>query len=268
MKRISIDTTTSISTNTKTTNLEPNLTSSLKKRKSYFSSLKKINSNNIKSFSDFSSEQNIEKSSSEFLSSKESKISNDKSKSTIKNSLKKEASFKYNIIKHKKISNLPYNLKDNEDLKLQYINQNLKNTKFPKYYSDYIGLKLKKDINFPNMDIFSKKSKRNSFKNKRLSFLLSEQKIFNQKYIFLNSDNKYISFGLYYDKDIIDKNKELDDELIENSSDLDVESDEENKMTGIKICMIDLKYALMKLNENIEYISYAKNNKVKIFNNN
>ena len=263
MKRISIDTTTSISTNTKTTNLEPYLTSSLKKRKSYFSSLKKINSNNIKSFSDFSSEQNIEKSSSEFLSSKESKISNDKSKSTIKNSLKKEASFKYNIIKHKKISNLPYNLKDNEDLKLQYINQNLKNTKFPKYYSDYIGLKLKKDINFPNMDIFSKKSKRNSSKNKRLSFLLSEQKIFNQKYIFLNSDNKYISFGLYYDKDIIENSKELNKELIENDLDMDNESDDENISSGYNMCLYDLKKGFHEFEKNPKSLTYIKKNKIK-----
>jgi len=248
MKRISIDTTTSISTNTKTTNLEPYLTSSLKKRKSYFSSLKKINSNNIKSFSDFSSEQNIEKSSSEFLSSKESKISNDKSKSTIKNSLKKETSFKYNI---------------NEDLKLQYINQNLKNTKFPKYYSDYIGLKLKKDINFPNMDIFSKKSKRNSYKNKRLSFLLSEQKIFNQKYIFLNSDNKYISFGLYYDKDIIENSKELNKELIENDLDMDNESDDENISSGYNMCLYDLKKGFHEFEKNPKSLTYIKKNKIK-----
>lgn len=174
----------------------------------------------------------------------------------------------YSKEKHKKLSRLPYNLKHNEILKLKYLNDNMKSQKLPKYSSDYIKDKLNKDIDFPNVNIISKKKKKNHLSCRKFSFISSDKKKFQQKYVFVNDKNEYISFGLYYDKDIIDKNKELDDELIENSSDLDVESDEENKMTGIKICMIDLKYALMKLNENIEYISYAKNNKVKIFNNN
>lgn len=184
------------------------------------------------------------------------------------NSIQKDKKDNYSKEKHKKISRLPYYLKNNEKLKLSYLNNNLKSQKLPKFSSDGIGDKLKKDIDFPNVSMISKKKKINYLSCRKFSFISSDNKKFKQKYIFLNDKNEYVSFGLYYDKDIIDKNKELDEELIENSSDLDIESDEEAKINGISICMLDLSYAFQKVTENIESISYVKKNKVKIVNNN
>ena len=270
MNRNSINTNTSLSTKTITTNLETDIKTSLKK----FNSIK----NNYKTPKIFNSFQktyinfkdtfknlNLQNSSdkSEITNSKE----NSKSISSESNTSSNQSSNKLNklnksrihsIKKHKKISNLPYNLKNNEPLKLQYINQQMKNcSKLPKYSSDNIGIKLKKDINFPNVEIFSKKLKKN--------FIFSSQKKFAQKRIFLNDKNKYVSFGLYFDKDIIEKSAELNMELIENDNDMDCESDDENITTGINMCIYDIQEAIWEVKKNSNSISYIKKNKAKFY---
>ena len=220
---------------------------------------------NIKNVNPDSSDFSYEKSSTinEYTSNKDEYIISTEKKDF--NIIQRDKNY-YSKEKHKKISRLPYNFKNNEMLKVKFLNNNMKSQKLPKYSSDYIKDKLKKDLVLPNVNIMTKKRKKNDFRCRKLSFILSSGKKFRQKYIFLNNKNEYISFGLFYDKDVIDKNKELDDELIENSSDLDVESEEENKLAGINVCMLDLKYAFLKVNENTEYISYVKKNKVKILN--
>ena len=132
-----------------------------------------------------------------------------------------------------------------------------KKSKLPKYSSDGIGIKLKKDINFPNTKIFSKKSKKN--------FLLSSRKKFEQKKFFLSKQNKYVSFGLYYDKDIMEKSEELNLELIENDYDMDCESDDENIMSGIDMCLYDIQKAISEIKKNSKSISYIKKNKAEFY---
>ena len=261
MKKISINSSTTVSSkSTKIIRTEQKSSMNEQNKKDnkniLFRSFKKCN---IKNFNPYFYDFSYEKSSiyDEYTSNKDEYIMS-KEKKDYKNFYSKE--------KHKKISRLPYNFKNNEMLKVKFLNNNMKSQKLPKYSSDYIKDKLKKDLVLPNVNIMTKKRKKNDFRCRKLSFILSSGKKFRQKYIFLNNKNEYISFGLFYDKDVIDKNKELDDELIENSSDLDVESEEENKLAGINVCMLDLKYAFLKVNENTEYISYVKKNKAKILN--
>ncbi len=73
------------------------------------------------------------------------------------------------------------------------------------------------------------------------------KKKFKQRRIFSNNDNNLISFGLYYDKDIIDKSKELNKELIENDFDMDDDSDEEGIQSGIDTCLYDIKRAFEEI---------------------
>ena len=269
MKRTSINTTTSLSTNTKTTNLETDTKTSLKKYNSIkndYKTPKKFNSYqksyiNFKDTFNFSFRNNSNKSeisssieNSESISNESETSYNQTSNKSKKLNIKKIHSIK----KHKKISNLPYNLKNNETLKLQYINNHMKKkSKLPKYSSDGIGIKLKKDIYFPNTKIFSKKSKKN--------FLLSSRKKFEQKKLFLSKENKYVSFGLYYDKDIMEKSEELNLELIENDNDMDCESDDENIMSGIDMCLYDIQKAISEIKKNSKSISYIKKNKAEFY---
>lgn len=264
MNRTSINTTSSLSTNTKTINLETDIKTPILKK---LNSIKKNNyktpkifipvQNNYINFKD--SFKNLTFKNDIDKSEKSSSIESSESKSCKSNNTSSSAQSQLKSIslikKHKKISNLPYNLINNEPLKLQYINQHMKNySKLPKYSSDCIGVKLKKDIIFPKVEIFSKKSRKN--------FLLSTRKKFAQRKIFLNNDNKYVSFGLYYDKDIIEKSEELSKELIENDSDMDCESDNENIITGINICLYDIQKAISEIKENSNSISYVKKKKL------
>lgn len=270
MNRTSINTNTSLSTNTKTTNLDTDIKTSLKKYNSIkneyktpkvFNSYQKAYINFKDTFNNFPLQNNIDKSeitnsieNSQSISSESETSSNQSSNKSNTLNIKKIHSIK----KHKKISNLPYDLKNNETLKLQYINQHMKNSsKLPKYSSDGIGIKLKKDINFPNTEIFSKISKKN--------FLLSSRKKFEQKKFFLNKENKYVSFGLYYDKDIMEKSEELNIELIENDIDMDCESDDENITSGIDMCLYDIQKAISEIKNNSKSISYIKKNKAKFY---
>lgn len=257
MQRTSIYTSTTISSKT-TTLIGTDQKSPLKKNKKnsiLFNSFQKRNSTNNIFYDYFSSKKH---------KSKKNNISDDEKYEEI-DSNQKDKNKNYSKIKHKKISRLPYNIKNNELLKLKFLNNNMKSQKLPKFSSDSIADKLKKDIDFPNVNII-KKNKKNFVSCRKFSFLSSDKKILKQKCIYLNNKNEYISFGLYYDKDIIDKSKELNEELIENSDDLDNESDEENIINGINICFYDLKYAIKKVNENNKCISYVKNNKAKLIN--
>ena len=268
MNRISIYTSTTVSSKTASligTDQKPLLNNKNQNKENIFKSFPKSNINNINNFYQeiFSSKKNTIKK--EDKSPEEQKSGSDKENF---NSIQKDKKYNFSIERHKKISKLPYNIKNNEKLKIKYLNNNMKSQKLPKYSSDYIGEKLKKDIDFPNVNIINKKNKKSYLSCRKFSFISSDKKKFRQKYIFLNENNEYFSFGLYYDKDIIDKSKELDDELIENSCDMDVESDEEAKINGCNVCLFDLKYAFSKLNENNQCISYVKKNKVKLVNNN
>ena len=246
MKRNSIDTITSLSTNTKTTYLETYIKTSLKKNKSLKNkTLNIFNSSEKDSHNDYSSS----KDSISFSSNAENSSNNSNSKM--------ELSKVSSINKHKKISKLPYYLKNKEDSKLNYINRYIKSKKLPKYSSDFLGIKLKQDINFPNLKIFSKKNKRN--------LDLSAQKKVNRKCFYLNRDNNYISFGLYLDRDIIDNNKELNKELIEAENDMDCDTDSENINSGINTCLYDIKNAISQVEKNINSISYIKKKKAYFF---
>ena len=266
MNRISIYTSTTVSSKTSSligTDQKPLLINKNQNKEKYFKSFQKTNINNINNYYqyNFSSKKN----------SKDNKSIEDEKSETDKenfNSIYKDKNYNYSKEKHIKISKLPYNMKNNEKLKIKFLNNNMKSQKIPKFSSDFIGEKLKKDIDFPNVNIINKKNKKSYLSCRKFSFISSDKKKLRQKYIFLNENNDYISFGLYYDKDIIDKSKELDDELIENSFDMDIESDEETKITGFNVCLLDLKYAFSKLNENNQCISYVKKNKVKLINNN
>ena len=270
MKRISIGTTTTLSTNTKTTNLGTVTKTSLKKENSPKNKTPKIlnsypqkydNYNNL--FNEFSSINDY--LSDEISSSKESEysLSGEYDSLSQENSLNKTISIKkelqnnLNITKHKKISKIPYYLKNQENLKLKYINENIKRKNLPKYSSDFIGIKFKKGINFPNIKIFSKKSKQN--------YILSEEKKLNGKKFFLNRDNQYISFGLYLDRDVIENSKELNKELIENDNDMDCDSDEGNIITGINNCLYDIKKAFFVIEKNKNAISFIKKKNANIF---
>ena len=246
MKRSSINTKTSLSTNTKTTYLETYIKTSLKKNKSLKNkTLNIFNSSEKDSHNDYSSS----KDSISFSSNAE----NSSNYSNSKIELSKVSS----INKHKKISKLPYYLKNKEDLKLKYINKYIKSKKLPKYSSDSLGIKLKQDINFPNLKIFSKKKKRNMD--------LSAQKKLNRKCFYLNRDNSYFSFGLYFDRDIIDNSKELNKELIEADNDMDCDSDDENINSGINTCLFDIKNAIFEVKKSINSIYYIKKNNVYLF---
>ena len=257
MKRSSIGTTTTLSTNTKTTSLETDIKNSLKIDKLIQNQSQKISNSyhksfiNLKdSFDDFSSNNDFKSKRNSKGAEKDNSLSKDSNSEKKENSTKKSLPIISSINRHKKISNLPYYLKNKENLKLKYINQCIKSTKFPKYSSDFRGLKLKKDLNFENMKIFSKKSK--------VNYILSDQKKFKQRRIFLNNDNNLISFGLYYDKDIIDKSKELNKELIENDFDMDDDSDEEGIQSGIDTCLYDIKRTfeeIKKYKNTFEYIN-------------
>ena len=268
MKRISIGTTTTLSTNTKTTNFETNIKTPLKLDKSLrnktpkllFNSFKKNSSININfSFNkdnqtnDFSS--SLENENEYSLSEKSN--SNKENSIDINNSSKKEIPIVSSINKQKKISNLPYYLKNKENLKLNYINKYIKSKTLPEYSSDFIGMKLKKGITFPNINICNKKPIKN--------LDLSAQKKLDRKRLYLNRENKFISFGLYFDRDIIDKNKELNEELIENDNDMDCDSNDENIISGIDICLYDIKEAIYKVKKDINSISYTKKYKNLFF---
>ena len=258
MNRISINTSTYISSKT-TTLIESEQKTSLKNQ----------NKNIIKSFNSFqkklkkiSNTSFKYKSSEKKISRKEETKDDTDSESNIESTNNKNNTF--TIKRHKKISRVPYDIKNNEILKLKFMNANMKSQKLPKFSSDSIVAKLKKDIEFPNVKILSKKKK--SYLNyRRFSYISSDKKLFQQKCIFLNDENKYVTFGLYFDKDIIEKSKELNDELIENSYDIDNESDEENIINGIHVCYHDLKCAFSKIKDNPECISYVKDKKVKFF---
>ena len=250
MNRISVNTTTNISSKTTTTLIESAYKTSLKKKylnkgHSFNSFQKKFENTYYKNLSFNSSDKKTE-NNEDINNDNESNNKNDN----------------YSIRIHKRISRIPYNIKNDEILKLKFLNNNVKSQKFSKYSSDSIIDKLKKDIDFPNVNILSKR-KKSIMSCKRFSYISSDNKNFKQKFIFLNNDNKYVSFGLYYDKDIIDKSKELNDELIENSIDIDNESDEESIINGIHVCFLDLQRAFSIIKENPECISYVKNKKVK-----
>ena len=267
MKRSSLDTTTSLSTNTKTTIFETMIKSPLKKDEFFktkttkiFNSFQKNNTNgNILFNQDLSSENDIQNEEitnsleKEYSLSEESNISNKDSSLNEINSTKKELSIVSRINKHKNISKLPFYLKNKDVLKLKFINDNIKNKSLPEYSSDFIGLKLKKGINFPNIRIFSQKSKKD--------FILSEQKKLNRRCLYLNRDNKFISFGFYCDRDIIENSKELNKELIENDNDMDCDSDEDNIIAGINTCLFDIKKAIIEIKNNKNSISYIKKDK-------
>ena len=261
MKRSSIGTTITLSTNTKTTNIETDIKTSLKreniikyKTPKILNTFQKnyININFHGSFSNFSSNDDFQSSNSNSSKSNSSSKENSLSDSI---SSKKSKKINANINKHNKISQLPYYIKDKENWKLHYINEYIKSSKLPKYSSDFIGVKLKKEINFPNIKIFNKKVKTN--------LILSQQKKFKGKKIFLNKENKFISFGFYIDKDIIEKSKELNEELIENDTDMDCESDDDNIMSGINMCLYDIQRAILEVTKNSNSISYIKKNKTK-----
>lgn len=263
MNRISINTSTTVSSESTSllgTDQKALLKNKSENKEKLFRSFKK---NNMKNINNYFSEKKYNTENEDITNEAEySGISKDDL-----NSISEDKKKYYSKKRHMKISRLPYNLKNNEKFKLSYLSNNLKSQKLPKFSSDGIEDKLKKEINFPNVSIISKKMKKNYLSCRKFSFISSDNKKFKQKYIFLNDKNEYVSFGLYYDKDIIDKSKELDEDLIENSSDLDVESDEEIKINGIEMCIVDLTYALHKVTENIENISYVKKKKVKFTNN-
>ena len=216
MKRISINTSTNISSKT-TTLIESEQKTSIKNQ----------NKNIINSFNSFQKKLKKISNTSYKYKSSEKKISHNEetsndtdNESNIESTNKKNNTF--TIRRHKKISRIPYDIKNNEILKLKFINANMKSQKLPKSSSDSIVAKLKKDIEFQNVKILSKK-KKSYLSYRRFSYISSDKKLFQQKCIFLNNENKYVTFGLYFDKDIIDKSNELNDELIENSYDIDNE---------------------------------------------
>ena len=79
--------------------------------------------------------------------------------------------------KHERISRVPYNLKNNEILKLKFVNQSIKSDKFPKFSSEG-----KKNMDFSNTDVLSKRFKKNYIGNKQLPYISSEQKKFQQNF--------------------------------------------------------------------------------------
>lgn len=147
MNRTSINTTTSLSTNTKTINLETDIKTPLKK----YNSIKNINYKTPKisysvqnnyinfkySFKNLTFKKDIDKSEkTSSLENSESKSSESNNTSSSNQSPLKSIT---QIKAHKKISNLPYNLINKEPLKLQYINQHMKNnSNLPKYSSDFL----------------------------------------------------------------------------------------------------------------------------------
>ena len=272
MKRSSICTTTTLSTNTKTTNIQTNIKTSLKSDKSLrnktpklYNSLKKNSLLNKSSFINFSFNKDYQSNAlssslengSEYSLSEDSNSNKKENSININNSSKKEIPIISSINKHKKISNLPYYLKNKENSKLNYINKYIKSKRLPEYSSDFIGMKLKKGINFPNINIYNKKPRKN--------IVLSAQKKLDRKLFYLNRENKFISFGLYFDRDIIDKNNELNKELIKNDIDMDCDSDDENILWGKNICYDDIKIAISKVEKDINSISYIKKNKNLFF---
>ena len=264
MKRSSIGTTTALSTNTKTTKFETSIKTSLKKDKSLsfknktpkiYNSYHQSSSCGFPFNKDYQSEEISSENEYSLSEDSNSNSSNkENSNNTNNNSQKKELPIISSINRHKKISDLPYYLKNNEDIKLQYINKYIKSKRLSKYSSDFIGMKLKKGINFPNIKIFSKKSKKN--------LVLSNQKKLNRKKIYLNRENKFVSFGLYFDRDIIEKSKELNKELIKADDDMDCDSDDENINSGINTCLYDIKKAIIEVEKNMNCISYIKKNKI------
>ena len=115
MKRSSIGTTTTLSTNTKTTSLETDIKNSLKLDKLIQNQSQKISNSYHKSFINLKDSSDDFSSNNDFKSKRNSKgAEKDNSLSKDSNSVKKENSTKKSlpiissINRHKKISNLPY----------------------------------------------------------------------------------------------------------------------------------------------------------------
>ena len=191
-----------------------------------------------------------------------SKISNDSenknhSKSSSKNNkkLKKIKSMRI----HQKISRLPYSLKNEEIPKLIFINKKLRNKKFPKYASQPIDKTYNQnDLNDNNFCYSPKKQTK-----KIIHFLESEKNKFKRKFYF-KEDEECNVFNLYFDNDIIEKSDELKDQLIENSCDMDQESDEENLKFGDNMCECDIIKGCELMAEDPNIISYIRHNQVEI----
>ena len=160
---------------------------------------------------------------------------------------------------HRKISRIPYSLKDEEIPKLIFINRIIRNKKFPKYNSQPIDKTYNKNNlsdNYNNIDLSPKKQ------TKKINhFLESEKNKFIQKFYF-KRDEERTTFNLYFDTDIIEKSSELDDQLIENSFDMDQETDDEGLKISENICKTDIIKGCELMAEDPYKISYIRHNQV------
>ena len=110
------------------------------------------------------------------------KILNDlENKSYSSSSSKNKKKFKKikSIWIHRKISRIPYSLKNEEAQKLIFINEKIKNKKLSKYSSQPIDKTYNNDLSYNNINYSPKKQ------NKQISYFLeSENNKFKQKFYF------------------------------------------------------------------------------------
>ena len=189
------------------------------------------------------------------------KILNDlENKSYSSSSSKNKKKFKKikSIWIHRKISRIPYSLKNEEAQKLIFINEKIKNKKLSKYSSQPIDKTYNNDLSYNNINYSPKK------KNKQISYFLeSENNKFKQKFYFKEDKGRKV-FNLYLDYDIIEKSNELNDQLIENSFDMDQETDEDNLEFGDNICISDIQKGCELIAEDPNIISYIKHKQANI----
>ena len=86
---------------------------------------------------------------------------------------------------------------------------------------------------------------------------------FKQKFYFKEDNGRNI-FNLYFDYDIIEKSNELNDQLLENSFDMDQETDEKNLELGDNIFISDTKKGCELMQNIISYIRHKQTN-IKYF---
>lgn len=181
---------------------------------------------------------------------------------TLESSDTEEDEENYKMKLHKKISKLPYKFIDDETAKKIFIRSKIKPEKFPKFYSQKNIQDEKENL---NMNLEIKKDKKN--RRKKYGFLSSQQKFFREIINFEGKEDGYTNFDLFYDKDIIEKSKEFNEELIENKYDIDNSSDEDDIKKGHETCLNDLKLGFKILSQNPNLVSFFKKNQVNFFSN-
>lgn len=165
---------------------------------------------------------------------------------------------------HNDFSKLPYELKDNEEKKIFFINENIKPKKFAKFNSTS-----KMITNFNDSKNFQENYK--DYKNINFELFFSEKKKFNNKFSLWSRDNSQKTFRLFNDYNILNKNKILNErELIMLNiwKDDDNDTDEEQIKQDRGICLRHLEEVISnKLNfyENKNTRLSINKNKVDIF---